>query len=221
MDALHFLIDFILHIDVHLNALVSTYGVWIYLILFLIIFCETGLIVTPFLPGDSLLFVAGAVAASNGVLDVHLLVALLVSAAVLGDNTNYAIGRFLGLRLFKNPDSKIFRRDHLSMTEQFYIRHGGKTVVLARFLPIVRTFAPFVAGIGKMHYARFLTFSVLGTLAWVGGFTYVGYFFGNLPGIKQNLSYLIIGIVALTSLPGMYGIWRQHRLSSRASRARA
>ena len=213
MDAIQFLIDFILHIDIHLNTLVSTYGAWIYLILFLIIFCETGLIVLPFLPGDSLLFVAGAVAANNGVLDVHVLAGLLISAAILGDNTNYSIGRCLGLRLFKNPDSRIFRRDHLSMTEQFYQRHGGKTVVLARFLPIVRTFAPFVAGLGKMRYRRFLSFSVLGALSWVGGFVYVGYFFGNLPGIKQNLSYLILGILVVTSLPGLYGIWHQRRLS--------
>lgn len=221
MDAIQFLIDFILHIDVHLNALVNTYGVWIYLILFLIIFCETGLIVTPFLPGDSLLFVAGAIAASNSVLDVHLLVALLVIAAILGDSLNYSIGRHLGLRLFKNPDSKIFRRDHLTLTEQFYARHGGKTIVLGRFLPIIRTFAPFVGGLGQMQYRRFLAFNAVGALAWIGGFVYVGYFFGNLPGIKQNLSYLIIGIVVVTSIPGLYGIWHQHRMTSRARRARA
>jgi membrane-associated protein len=221
MDAIQFLIDFILHIDVHLNALVNTYGVWIYPILFLIIFCETGLIVTPFLPGDSLLFVAGAIAASNSLLEVHLLVALLVVAAILGDSLNYSMGRHLGLRLFKNPDSKIFRRDHLTLTEQFYQRHGGKTIVLGRFLPIIRTFAPFVGGLGQMQYRRFLAFNVVGALAWIGGFVYVGYFFGNLPGIKQNLSYLIIGIVVVTSIPGLYGIWHQHRMSSRARRARA
>jgi membrane-associated protein len=214
MDALHFLIDFILHIDVHLNALVTSYGAWVYLLLFLTIFCETGLVVLPFLPGDSLLFVAGAVAAGNGVLDIHLLATLLVSAAILGDNCNYAIGRFLGLRLFRNPDSRIFRREHLHTTEQFYVRHGGKTVMLARFLPIVRSFAPFVAGLGKMRYQRFLGFSVLGALAWVGGLLYLGYFFGNLPAVKQNLSYLIIGIVVFTSLPSMFGLWRQRRLAT-------
>jgi membrane-associated protein len=214
MDALHFLIDFILHIDVHLNALVTSYGAWVYLLLFLTIFCETGLVVLPFLPGDSLLFVAGAVAAGNGVLDIHLLAALLISAAILGDNCNYAIGRFLGLRLFRNPDSRIFRREHLHTTEQFYVRHGGKTVMLARFLPIVRSFAPFVAGLGKMRYQRFLGFSVLGALAWVGGLLYLGYFFGNLPAVKQNLSYLIIGIVVFTSLPSMFGLWRQRRLAT-------
>lgn len=214
MDALHFLVDFILHIDIHLNALVNSYGVWVYLLLFLTIFSETGLVVLPFLPGDSLLFVAGAVAAGSGVLDIHLLAALLMGAAVLGDNCNYAIGRFLGLRLFRNPDSRIFRREHLQTTEQFYVRHGGKTVMLARFLPIVRTFAPFVAGLGKMRYQRFLGFSVLGALAWAGGLLYLGYFFGNLPAVKQNLSYLIIGIVVFTSLPSMIGLWRQHRLAS-------
>ncbi|MFZ6047530.1 DedA family protein [Pseudomonas sp. CR3202] len=193
-------IDLILHLDVYLNQLVSNYGTWIYAILFLVIFCETGLVVTPFLPGDSLLFIAGAVAA-GGAMDPLLLGGLLMLAAISGDSLNYLIGRTVGEKLFKNPDSKIFRRDYLQRTHEFYDRHGGKTVTLARFLPIVRTFAPFVAGVGKMPYARFLGFSVLGTLLWVGGLVTLGYFFGNVPFIKQNLSLMVVAIIGISMLP--------------------
>ena len=200
-------IDIILHLDVYLDMLVRDYGVWIYAILFLVIFCETGLVVMPFLPGDSLLFIAGAVAAGGG-MDPVLLGALLMLAAILGDSTNYVIGRTAGERLFSNPDSKIFRRDYLQKTHGFYERHGGKTVTMARFLPIFRTFAPFVAGVARMFYPRFFMFSVFGTILWVGGLVTLGYFFGNVPFIKSNLSLLVVGIIVLSLVPMIIGVIR-------------
>ena len=200
-------LDLILHLDVYLDMLVNNYGPWIYAILFLVIFCETGLVVMPFLPGDSLLFIAGAVAAGGG-MDPVLLAGLLMLAAILGDSTNYIIGRTAGEKLFSNPNSKIFRRDYLQKTHDFYDRHGGKTVTLARFLPILRTFAPFVAGVGKMPYARFFGFSVLGTVLWVGGLVTLGYFFGNVPFIKKNLSLLVVGIILLSLVPMIIGMLR-------------
>jgi len=210
MEAITFLIDFILHIDKHLAELVTSYGSLTYAILFLIVFCETGLVVLPFLPGDSLLFVAGTLSAT-GAMDVHLLVGLLIAAAIIGDTVNYTIGRKLGLKLFSNPNSKIFRREYLNKTHAFYERHGGKTIILARFVPIVRTFAPFVAGAGEMSYGRFLLFNVVGAVVWVTSFTYLGFFFGNLPVIKSNLSLLIIGIILLSILPGVIEFVRQKR----------
>jgi len=210
MEAITFLIDFILHIDKHLAELVTSYGSLTYAILFLIVFCETGLVVLPFLPGDSLLFVAGTLSAT-GAMDVHLLVGLLIAAAIIGDTVNYTIGRKLGLKLFSNPNSKIFRREYLDKTHAFYERHGGKTIILARFVPIVRTFAPFVAGAGEMSYGRFLFFNVVGAVVWVTSFTYLGFFFGNLPVIKSNLSLLIIGIILLSILPGVIEFVRQKR----------
>ncbi|WP_296258979.1 MULTISPECIES: DedA family protein [unclassified Pseudomonas] len=210
-------LDLILHLDVYLDLLVTNYGTWVYAILFLVIFCETGLVVTPFLPGDSLLFIAGAVAAGGG-LDPVLLACLLMAAAILGDSTNYVIGRNLGDRLFKNPDSKIFRRDYLTKTHEFYERHGGKTVTLARFLPIIRTFAPFVAGLGKMHYLRFLGFSVLGSILWVGGLVTLGYFFGNIPFIKKNLTLLVLAIIVLSLLPMIIGLVRSRMGRSATAR---
>ena len=200
-------IDIILHLDVYLDMLVRNYGLWIYAILFLVIFCETGLVVMPFLPGDSLLFIAGAVAAGGG-MDPVLLGALLMLAAILGDSTNYVIGRTAGERLFSNPDSKIFRRDYLQKTHDFYERHGGKTVTMARFLPIFRTFAPFVAGVARMFYPRFFMFSVFGTILWVGGLVTLGYFFGNVPFIKTNLSLLVVGIIVLSLVPMIIGVVR-------------
>ncbi|MDF2489412.1 MAG: associated Golgi protein-related protein [Pseudomonas sp.] len=200
-------LDLILHLDVYLDLLVTNYGPWIYAILFAVIFCETGLVVMPFLPGDSLLFIAGAIAAGGG-MDPVLLAGLLMAAAILGDSTNYVIGRTAGERLFANPHSKVFRRDYLQQTHSFYERHGGKTVTLARFLPILRTFAPFVAGIAKMHYPRFLGFSVAGTLLWVGGLVSLGYFFGNVPFIKQNLSLMIVAIIVLSLVPMIIGLVR-------------
>ncbi|SQG00611.1 membrane protein [Paucimonas lemoignei] len=200
-------LDLILHLDVYLDLLVTNYGTWVYAILFLVIFCETGLVVMPFLPGDSLLFIAGAVAAGGG-MDPVLLAGLLMAAAILGDSTNYIVGRTTGERLFRNPDSKIFRRDYLMRTHEFYDRHGGKTVTLARFLPIIRTFAPFVAGIGRMHYPRFLGFSVLGSILWVGSLVTLGYFFGNVPFIKKNLSLLVLAIIVLSLLPMIISVVR-------------
>jgi len=210
-------LDLILHLDVYLDMLVTNYGTWVYAILFLVIFCETGLVVMPFLPGDSLLFIAGAVAA-GGAMDPLLLAGLLMLAAILGDSTNYLIGRTAGEKLFSNPNSKIFRRDYLQQTHDFYDKHGGKTVTLARFLPIIRTFAPFVAGVGKMNYLRFLGFSVLGTVLWVGGLVTLGYFFGNVPFIKQNLSLLVVGIILLSLLPMIISLVRS-KMSQRASKA--
>ncbi|MBB5192778.1 membrane-associated protein [Silvimonas terrae] len=195
-------IQIFLHLDVYLQQLAQSYGTGIYALLFAVVFCETGLVVFPFLPGDSLLFVGGTVAAL-GNMDPYVLAATLMIAAILGDSTNYLIGRTVGEKLFNNADSKIFRRDYLLRTHAFYDRHGGKTVTLARFVPIVRTFAPFVAGVGKMPYLRFLAFSVAGTLVWVGGLVALGYFFGNIPFIKKNLSVMVIGIVFLSVLPVM------------------
>ena len=202
MELIAGFIDVVLHLDTHLQWLVANYGVWVYLILFAIIFCETGLVVTPFLPGDSLLFVAGAVAAA-GAMDVHVLVAVLVLASFSGDNTNYWIGRFAGPRLFSRTGSRLLNPAHLARTQHFYEQHGGKTIVIARFVPIVRTFAPFVAGMGRMAYSRFLPYSLAGGVFWIGSLTYAGYFFGNLPVVRQNLSLVIIGIVVLSLLPGL------------------
>ncbi|AGO56214.1 DedA family protein [Serratia plymuthica] len=216
MDIIKFVIDFILHIDVHLAELVAQYGMWVYAILFLILFCETGLVVTPFLPGDSLLFVAGALAAlPTNDLNVHTMVALMVGAAILGDAVNYTIGRLFGDKLFSNPNSKIFRRSYLDKTHQFYEKHGGKTIILARFVPIVRTFAPFVAGMGKMSYRHFAAYNVIGALVWVLLFTYAGYLFGDLPIVQENLKLLILAIILVSILPGIIEIWRHKRAAAR------
>lgn len=215
MEFIQLVIDFILHIDRHLAELTAAYGPWIYGILFLIIFCETGLVVTPFLPGDSLLFVAGAIATQDA-MNVHLMVVLLIIAAILGDAVNYSIGRFFGAKLFANPDSKIFRRRYLELTEAFYAKHGGKTIILARFVPIVRTFAPFVAGMGHMSYRRFAAYNVIGAIVWVTLFSYAGYFFGNLPVVQSNLHYLIVAIIFVSILPGLIEIIRHRRAAARA-----
>lgn len=208
MEFLTGFIDIVLHLDKHLQVLIHNYGVWIYAILFLIIFCETGLVVAPFLPGDSLLFVAGTLAAAGavstaGTLHVHTLFMVLVAASFLGDNTNYWIGRFFGPKVFSREGSLILNPKHLERTQGFYDRHGGKTVVIARFIPIVRTFAPFVAGIGRMLYPRFVMFAFGGAVLWIGSLVYAGYFFGNIPWVKNNLSLVIIGIVVLSILPGI------------------
>lgn len=194
------LIDFVLHIDHHLIELTQTYGLWIYAILFLIVFCETGLVVTPFLPGDSLLFAAGAVAALGG-MNVHIAAALLLAAAVIGDAVNFAIGKYFGEKLFAKPDSRVFKREYLDKTHAFYEKYGGKTIILARFVPIVRTFAPFVAGMGNMHYGRFIRYNIIGALMWVGLLTYAGYFFGELPVVKNNFGLVVIGIIVVSVLP--------------------
>lgn len=213
MELLAAFFDIVLHLDRHLQWLVSNYGVWIYLILFLIIFCETGLVVTPFLPGDSLLFVAGTLAATGDIY-VHGLFALLAAASFAGDNSNYWIGRLLGPRVFRREKSWAFNPAYLEVTQRFYERHGGKTIVIARFAPIVRTFAPFVAGIGRMRYERFLLYSFAGSVLWIGSLTYAGYFFGNIPVVRQNLSLVIVGIIIVSIMPGIVGFAR-----SRARRA--
>jgi len=216
MEFVRLIIDFILHIDVHLATLVAQYGVWVYAILFLILFCETGLVVTPFLPGDSLLFVAGALAAlPTNQLDVHVMALLMALAAILGDAVNYTIGRLFGEKLFSNPDSKVFRRSYLDKTHQFYARHGGKTIILARFVPIVRTFAPFVAGMGHMSYRHFALFNITGGVLWVALFTYAGYLFGDLPVVQENLKLLIVAIILLSILPGVIEVWRHKRAAAR------
>lgn len=201
MDLLALFIDIILHLDKHLLALTQEYGIWIYAILFLIIYCETGLVVTPFLPGDSLLFVAGALC-GLGALQLEWLAPLLIVAAFSGDNTNYWIGRLVGMRLLKRSNGLI-KREHIDKTHAFYEKHGGKTVMLARFLPIIRTFAPFVAGIGLMHYRLFMLYSALGSLLWIGSLTVAGYFFGNIPIVKDNLTLMILGIIVVSLLPAI------------------
>ncbi len=200
-------IDFILHIDQHLTALSAQYGMWIYAILFLIIFCETGLVATPFLPGDSLLFAAGGIAAVGG-MNIHIMVLILLVAAILGDAVNFMIGKYFGAKLFSNPDSKIFRRAYLEKTHAFYEKHGGKTIIIARFVPIVRTFAPFVAGMGDMHYGRFIRYNIIGALAWVLLFSYLGYFFANIPSVKNNLGLVLGAIIVISILPAVIEIVR-------------
>lgn len=210
MEYIQFFLEFILHADKYLTMFLQDYGLWVYGILFLIIFCETGLIVTPFLPGDSLLFAAGALTVGT-VLNVHVLAALLIAAAILGDSTNYWVGRTAGGRLFANPHSKIFRQDYLRKTEGYYARYGGRTLVMARFMPIIRTFAPFVAGMGSMRYGRFLSFSVGGGVLWVCSFLYAGHWFGQVPAVKQNFTLLIMTIIVLSFMPAVIGLIR-HRL---------
>ena len=215
MEFFSFIIDFILHIDQHLTELAAQYGAWIYGILFLIIFCETGLVVMPLLPGDSLLFAAGSIAAI-GKMNIHLMVVLLIIAAILGDAVNFVIGKYFGEKLFSNPNSKIFKQSHLQKTQQFYAKHGGKTIIMARFIPIVRTFAPFVAGMGHMSYHHFLAYNVIGGVLWVTIFSYLGYFFGNLPIVKDNLSLVLIAIIVLSVLPGIIEIIRHKRAANKA-----
>ena len=202
MQFIKSLIDFILHIDKHLVELVTQYGVWTYGILFLIIFCETGLVVTPFLPGDSLLFATGALSAQGG-LQVGLIYVLLCAAAILGDSVNYWIGRYVGPRVFSSQTSRWLNQEHLKRTHSFYEKYGGKTVIIARFMPIVRTFAPFVAGVGAMQYGKFLFFSVVGTLVWIGCFLYAGYFFGNIPFVKRNFTLVVGAIILISVLPAV------------------
>lgn len=212
MELIQQLIDFILHIDVHLNEIIRNYGVWTYLILFLIIFCETGFVVTPFLPGDSLLFACGAFAA-NGSLDVWLLCLLLTIAAIAGDTVNYWIGAYIGPRAFAKEDSRFFKKKYLIRTHEFYEKHGGKTIIIARFMPIIRTFAPFVAGIGKMSYPKFLMYNIVGGVVWILSFVFLGYFFGNLPVVKKNFTLVIFAIIILSVLPSVIEVIRHKRKS--------
>ena len=207
------LLDIVLHLDAHLLALVQEYGMWVYAILFAIIFAETGLVVAPFLPGDSLLFVTGALC-GMGSLELHILLPLLMLAAFSGDNTNYWIGRLLGLRLLNSANQRFIKHEHLEKTHLFYARHGGKTIIFARFLPIIRTFAPFVAGIATMSYRLFLMFSALGSLAWISSLTLAGYFFGNIPIVKNNLTLMIIAIIVISFIPAIREFIRHRRQSN-------
>jgi membrane-associated protein len=212
MELIAQFVDIVLHLDKHLALLVQDYGVWVYGILFAIVFMETGFVVTPFLPGDSLLFVAGAVAAAGG-MDPVVVAATLITAALCGDNVNYWIGRFLGPKVFQFEGSRWLKQDNLDRTHAFMERHGPKAIIIARFVPVVRTFVPFVCGIGRLTYPRFLGFSVLGALLWVGLLVPAGYFFGNLPLVKNNLTAVILFIVLLSILPGIIEYIKHKRAS--------
>ena len=209
MESIQYLIDLfiqfmdvILHLDVHLNEWVTAFGPWIYVILFLIIFCETGLIILPFLPGDSLLFALGALTATeNAFLSLPILAVSLIIAGILGDAVNYSIGRFSGPKIFSRADSFWLNKKHLAKTQAFYDKHGGKTIILARFMPIVRTFAPFVAGMGQMEYRKFAAYNVIGAVVWVLSFLFAGSFFGNLPAVKQNFHVVIFAIIIISFMP--------------------
>ena len=209
MEFIQFVVDFILHIDQHLIQLVQDYHLWTYAILFVIVFCETGLVVTPFLPGDSLIFVGGAIASQPDVpLEIGFLLSVIFAAAVLGDSCNYAIGHFFGKKLFSNPNSKIFKQSYLDKTHNYFKKYGGKTIILARFIPIVRTFAPFVAGLGKMHYYYFMLYNVVGAVLWVGIFGFAGYFFGDLPFVQKNLKLLLLAIIVISVMPAVIEVVR-------------
>jgi membrane-associated protein len=213
MQILKGLLDFVLHLDKHLSPIIQEYGAWTYLLLFAIVFCETGLVVTPFLPGDSLLFAAGAFAA-NGSLSIWALIGALIVAAVLGDTANYAVGHFLGGRLLRS--GRLIKPAHLAQTHEFFEKYGGKTVIIARFVPIVRTFAPFVAGLGSMSYGRFMSYNVVGGAGWVLVCTLAGYLFGNLPFVQKNFSLVVLMIIVLSLLPGAWEIWQARRRRVRA-----
>jgi len=212
-----YFVDFILHLDVHLVEIFHQYGTLTYAILFLIVFCETGLVVTPFLPGDSLLFAAGALAAGSA-LQIRILLVVLFIAPLLGDQVNYWLGRILGGKLPFSEDARFLKKQYLDKTHSYYEKFGGKTVIIARFVPIVRTFAPFVAGIGKMHYLKFISFSIAGALLWVGSFLLGGYYFGNIPVIKKNFTLTVMAIILISLLPGLIEYLR-HRRSAAGNRS--
>lgn len=212
MESLKQYIDIFLHLDKHLNEWAASMGQGFYVLLFLIVFCETGLVVTPFLPGDSLLFAVGALSASPGSqISLGLVIVLLFVAAVIGDAVNYSIGARIGPRAFKSESSWMLNKKHLLKTQAFYERHGGKTIIIARFIPIIRTFAPFVAGVGQMQYRRFFMFNVVGAAAWVLLFTIAGWRFGNIPAVKRNFQYVIIAIIVLSVLPAVIEFLRERR----------
>lgn len=208
METVSYFIDLLLHLDIHLAEFASQYGSWIYALLFAIIFSETGFVVTPFLPGDSLLFAAGALAAL-GEMDVHTLFVLLTLAAVLGNTVNYTVGHFIGEKVF-SENARILKKQYLDRTHRFFEKHGGKTIILTRFVPILRTFAPFVAGAGTMSFSRFQIYNLIGGVAWTASFLYGGYFFGNLPFVKQNFTLVILAIIIASIMPGIIEYWR-HR----------
>ena len=211
MELLAWFWDLVVHLDVHLASFVAAHGVWVYGLLFVIVFCETGLVVTPFLPGDSLLFVAGAVAAA-GDMNIAAVMATLIGAALCGDNVNYWVGRWIGPRVFHFERSRWFNPAHLARAHAFYERHGGKTIILARFVPIVRTYVPFVAGVGFMAYTRFMVYNVAAGIAWVGIFIFGGYYFGNLPAVKNNFTVVVAAIIVISMIPPIIEFIRQKRM---------
>jgi membrane-associated protein len=217
MEIISQLVDFILHLDVHLNEIIKNFGIWTYLILFVIIFLETGVVITPFLPGDSLLFAAGSFAAL-GSLNVFVLAITLTLAAIIGDSLNYLIGHYIGPRAFSG-NIRFLKKEYLDRTHEFYERHGGKTIILARFIPIIRTFAPFVAGIGAMDYPHFFFYNVVGAVLWVFLFTFGGYFFGNLPIVKDNFTIVILMIIVISVLPGVFEFAREKLRSRKEAEA--
>jgi membrane-associated protein len=220
LELITYFIDFFLHLDEHLSVIIQNYGTWTYAILFIIIFMETGLVVTPFLPGDSLLFAAGTFAspALGSPLNIWVLWGLLCFAAVLGDTVNYWIGHFIGPKAFSG-EIRFLKKEYLDRTHEFYERHGGKTIVLARFIPIIRTFAPFVAGVGAMNYGRFLTYNVVGGIAWVTLFTWGGYFFGNLTFVQENFTFVVLAIIFLSVLPAIIEAFRERKRSAQEAEA--
>ena len=215
MDWVFYFIDFFLHLDKYLPLIIQSFGIWAYVIMFFVIFCETGLVVTPILPGDSLLFALGAFAA-QGALNIEILLISLCIAAVAGDTVNYSIGKFLGPKVFHYPDSRFFKREYLVRTHQFYEKHGGKTIIIARFVPIIRTFAPFVAGIGTMKYLRFISYNIVGGVSWICLFLLAGYYFGGIPAVKRNFTLVIIAIIIISVMPGVIEYVRQKYFVSRA-----
>ena len=217
MEYLKKLLDVVLHLNIHLDGLVADYGAWVYAILFVIVFCETGLVVTPFLPGDSLLFAVGAIAGlPNASLNLLLAMLIILIAAILGDTVNYWVGKLAGRKLVEKFP-RLIKQKHIDKTHQFYERYGGKTIIIARFVPIVRTFAPFVAGVGAMTYSRFMLFNVAGALLWVGLITPAGYFFANMPVVKNNFSLVILGIIVVSILPAIFEICREWRRARRTT----
>lgn len=218
LDLIRQLIDFILHIDAHLKEIVANYGMWTYVVLFLIIFAETGLVVTPFLPGDSLLFVVGAMCGA-GLMNLPLAMALLLVAAVLGDQVNYSIGRYFGPKVFQWENSRFFNKRAFTQAHEFYERHGGVTIIIARFMPFIRTFAPFVAGVAEMTRAKFVMFNVVGAMLWVLGLTLAGYLFGNMPWVQANLSKIIWALIIVPGLIAIFGAWKARRNEARVKAA--
>lgn len=219
MEILAQIVDIFLHLDAHLNAWAGMMGVWLYVVLFVVVFCETGLVVTPFLPGDSLLFACGALAATAGSpIDLWILIPVLFTAAVLGDFCNYEIGKWFGPKVFTRKDSIFLNKDHLNKAHAFYEKYGGKTIILARFIPIIRTFAPFVAGIGKMTYFHFASYNLIGAALWVLLFTLGGYFFADLPVVQNHFHYVIVAIIVLSCLPAVFEFYHERRKARRSSR---